>query len=252
MIDKAAQEWAAQLAAAKGAAPVVALMPRKFGAKGSTENATAIALLEKQIAASHDAAVVGGLKELLAGVYEAQDDLAKAASLKEGPTATTSVPGKEPVQEPTGPTITIGAGQLKEYARLVENNKGAEVISYLTPAALRGFSSPSDLAMGLLILGKAQLQVAKGITGKDTKALADRDEKLRQAGVSFMRVAVFCNLPDQAAEALYDAAEVCSLIGDQAAAKKAYEAIVQTYTDSESPKALEFVRKAREMLERAR
>jgi tetratricopeptide (TPR) repeat protein len=252
MIDKAAQEWVTQLVAAKGALPVVALMPRKFGAKGSAQNATAIALLEKQIAASKDAAVVSELKQLLAGVYEAQGDSAKVATVKEVPAEATSVPGQEPAQEPAGPTITVGPAQLRDCARLVENNNGAEVIGRITPAALRGFSSPSDLATGLLILGKAQLQVAKGIKGVDAKAKADRKEKLQEAGVSFMRVAVFCNSPDQAAEAMFDAGEVCTLIGDKDAAMKAYDAVMQNYRESESPKALEFVKKAQDILEKAR
>jgi hypothetical protein len=256
MIEQAAKEWMAQLVAAKGASPVFAMMPKKFGAKGSAENKAAIVLLEKQIAASKDASVVSSLKQLLSGVYEAQGDSAKAAALREADDAgqATSGPDKEPAaQESAGPTVTIGLAQLKAYEGLVQNNKGADVVGHLTPPALRSLSSPSDLAMALLILGKAQLQVAKGVTVKDDNALADRNDKLRQAGVSFMRVAVFSsNSPDQATEALFCAGEVCSLMGDQDAATRAYETIVQNYQETDSPKAMEFVKKAQAILGKAK
>jgi hypothetical protein len=252
-IDKAAQEWITELVAAKGASPVVALMPKTFGAKGSAENKAAIALLEKQIAtSSKDALVVSGLKGLLAAVYEAQGDSAKADSLRDaqaGPA--TSGPEKEPAaQEPAvGPIVSIGPAQLKIYEGLVQNGKGADVVGHLTPGALRSLSSPSDLASALMILGKAQLQVAKGIAAKDEKALAERKEKLEQAGASFMRVWVFyASSADLAPEALFNAGEVCSLLGDQDAAMQAYSAIIQGFKDSDSSKALEFVKKTQDML----
>jgi TolA-binding protein len=205
----------------------LALRPKKLPAAGSAANDKAIALLAAKAAKGEtNKAYLRSLQQLLLDLYERQGKLDQAQALAAqmaSETATQPSPGRGPAPA----TPAGGDLQLRQAGLALKKGDYAEVVG-LVEGRLAGFSA-ADLPAALYFLGRAEMELA----GKETNADIACETLLR-AGLNLMRVVA--NFPDSqyAPEALYSAGELNQRLGNRAAAKAAYEAVVKRYGQSAS------------------
>jgi len=231
MPDQAIADWLGIVDdEASGGRVAVVAPPQTFAPKGSPENARAIDLLEKRLVAKGDATFRAKVKGLLLKLYEIEgrEDKVKMLLGVAPDTAPTSGPdGNNAGQAPAdlGVSVARVSLQLAEAASRIDLGQydaAAEIIK----SKLGRFTN-KELPGALLLLGKAlQLSYEKG-GSKDA-------EKLKEAGLCFMRVAAcFDASTPQVPEALYLGAMVERAFGNEVAANKALKMLVDQHPTSQ-------------------
>ena len=228
-IDRAVTEWLALLDQTKSAKFAVALRPSKPAAKGSKANDEAITALEaKESDAGTDSAALSAIRRLLADLYQVQGnaDKAKALVAKMG-SKSTNAQAPQPGDNPHTPTGS--GGNLEELLQTAEaqvGHGGAEQALTSLKGALQQFTV-NELPKALMLMGKAQMEMAKSAKGERAKELLDA------AGLNFMRVVTFYpTITEVPAEAGYLAGKVNLELGNRAAARAAFNRVRERYSGS--------------------
>ena len=227
MPGQAVTDWLAILDEAGATAAAVALAPDAPAAKGSGENARAIALLEKRLSSKDDPAVQAGIRDLLLSLYGVEGLNDKAMLLRgsaPGPGDGTAgeKPGPAP---PVGPSVDIpvsrAPAKLQKAVNQIKLGNYAAAVADID-ASLKRFNS-TELPGALLLRGKA-LQMAYEKGGKKDRSL------LAKAGLSFMKVAAcFDASTPEAPEALYFGAMVSRQLGNEVAAGNAFRLLISRH-----------------------
>ena len=206
----------------------LALAPSEPAAKGSKANGRAIELLEaRQGKAEGD--LLAAVRRLLLKLYRHEGQTDKAGELA---AAMTGASG--PVADGEAPRLGPADAQaldaaLNAYTARLEAGETDAVLSFLAQN-LHAFTA-GQLPRALLLRGRARWQ-----RYQQTKDPA----LLRQAGLDCMRVAAYAPRAGEAPEALYLAGRINRALGNEAAARRAWDEAAQ----GEGP----FARKAREAL----
>ena len=220
-IGRAVEQWLAIVDANEASAQALALRPEKLAPKGSGENARAIELLVGKLGGVSEPSYAAAIRQLLLKVYWAEGREKQAVALAKaiGESPAVREPGRERDPRPT-PAGTLQA-QLEAAAVLIGSGRADQALPQIE-ANLKSYSHV-DLSRALLLAGRAQMQMARK---------ADKDGQRRlllKAGLNFMRVAFFFPDRDEAPEALYEAGRVNALLGNTAAARTAFQQVLERY-----------------------
>jgi len=227
MPGQAIVDWLAIVDETGASRSAIALGPNAVAAKGSSENAKAIAMLEKRIGGKEDPIFRAKVRDLLLNLYQTEGLKDKALMLS-GSAPVSETPGTSarlaaPGTGASGMNVSVGqsARQLQEAASQFKlGNYDAAVADI--EAKLNRFSS-ADLPGALLLHGKALQMSYKKAGSKDIA-------KLKRAGLSFMRAAAcFDPTTPEAPEALYYGAMVSRELGNGVAAANALRLLVNRY-----------------------
>jgi len=236
-IDRAVEVWLS-LTEGKPAEALIQMVPTQCAAKGDPANAAAIDLLKARLAepaTAGNAAYAAAVRNLLLTLLTTEGRSEEAERLATGETGTGPTDGTTP-EDAAAASEAVRREQLNAAAFLLKQGKAAEALTRLD--AMREQLGPGELPEALLLSGLARRQAAAA-------AAADKQGPiLCQAGLDFMYVVAYFPDSAQAAEALYHAAGVCAELGNETAARKAYEGVVERYGRSE------FAAKARQALAR--
>jgi tetratricopeptide (TPR) repeat protein len=211
------------------------LRPRKIAPAGNAANDKAIALLNDQIAKVKSGGYLREMRQLLVDLYERQGKLEQAqavAALLAGsarPVATRTTTGAVEANSPPAVPPKGGDPQLRLAGLSLKSNQFAEVVGMLEPR-LKSLAA-ADLPAALYYLGQAQLELAR----KETYAAARKDLLLK-AGLNLMRVLANYSDSEFAPSALFSAGAVNELLGNAAAAERAYAEVVRRFGAGEAGK----------------
>lgn len=251
-INQAVEEWLGLVEEHEGARAVLKARPTKMGKKGSKDNAKAIRLLEAKLQREKSGAFADAIKQVLLDLYRQEGRREDAARLAGG-TLAEDDDGKDD-DEPrngsdTGPVVPRGdadkvlqaasiiiAQAGDPEAKLTDAQRVAKASGALKSLQAKVKSFPmGDLAPALLWMGKAQLVIHDH--SKDAR------KELVQAGLNFMRVVTFFTASTQTPEALFLAGQVNEKLGNRNAARQAYAAIKEHFSNtkfaSKASKALD-------------
>lgn len=233
LMDRATEEWLLIVEANHASEKSLSLRPQGAGPRGSADNAKAIALLEKTLQRLPDGAgkYAAAVRELLMKLYAAEGRQEQATAMAQALAASGVAVPRGPDQPGSGPAAPPPpqTAQLDAAAFLIEQGKAGDAVPQLQ-AKLRSYAE-RDLPRALLLLGKAQVRMAQKAAAAAARAL------LEQGGLNCMRVAVFFPDAPQAAEALYLAGSANALLGNSAAAQKAFRRVIEQYGSSEFARA---------------
>lgn len=227
LIDRAVTEWLALLDQTKEAKFAISLRPTKPAAKGSKANEDAIAALEaKEKGLANDSPSASEMRGLLADLYRVQGnaDKAKDMALKMSSGKPAAGSTAQVSDNSHGPGADL-EGVLKTAKEQIDNG-GAERALAGIKGAMQQFTV-AELPKALMLMGKAQMELAKTAKG-------DKAKELRMAaGLNFMRVVTFYpTITELAAEAGYLAGKVNLEMGNRAAARAAFHRVVENYSSS--------------------
>lgn len=223
-IGQATARWAALFRKS----PVVAVLaqrPTAAAAKGSSENAEAIGLLEALLDEfKADAGLAEPLRSGLADLYTAEGETEKALALLNRITATQKAAPPAAAGAPAAgaASVSLAGAQYRRAALLMEQGKAADALAAVQEH-LRQFRE-DELAAVLLLSGKARLRLAEA-EGDPAKAR----ELLLLAGLDFMRTYSYWPGSGEAPEALVAAGDVCAALGNPKAAQLAFETVTERY-----------------------
>lgn len=224
----AVADWLAMVDEAGPITDVLLLAPNAPAAKGSSENAKAISLLEKRLSDKESPVLRAKVTELLLKLYEAEGQTAKAMMLRGSspqPGTTPTTPG---AAGPARPAMTMSVGQTPPQLRNAASEfklRNYDAAVKDIEAKLKRFTS-DDLPAALLLHGKA-LQMAYEKAGRKDASL------LKKAGLSFMRVAsCFDPSTAEAPEALYRGAIVSRQLGNEIAAANTFRFLISRHEES--------------------
>jgi hypothetical protein len=231
MPGQAIADWLGIIDDESGAGRVaIVATPVAVAPKGSPENARAIELLEERVGAKGDVVFRAKVKDLLLKLYETEglkDKELKLLGLAAGAPPASGPAGNGGERAPgtmggSVKRVSIGLEEAASLIKLGQYDAAAESIK----SKLSMFTT-SELPGALVLRGKAlQLSYEKG-GAKDV-------EKLKEAGLCFMRVAVcFDASTPQVPEALYLGAMVERALGNEVAAAKALRMLVDQHVASE-------------------
>lgn len=245
---RATQEWVNLLKEEKDAA--AAFVPAQVGKKGSPDNPKAISLLDGQRqAAQAGTPAYQALAKVLMQVYQAEGMTDKAdslaAELAGGAARTTARddkkgPGDGPGTSGTGVAARATAdgaeaelaAKIQSAVILVREGQTPEMLTKAlkTLQDVLKRCNESDLPLVLLVMGKAQILLA------EKAAAGSRKELYVAGGLNCMRV--IAHFPDaqEAAEALLLAGKANSAIGNQKAARAAFEMVQSRFKGTDAAK----------------
>lgn len=208
MFDRAIKEWLALADDMQGAAWVLAIRPTNIPAKGASANKTTIALLErKRKSGKRSKAYDRKIAEVLMELYGREGLTTEASALAD------LLRGSGGVTKPVnggggngngGSTIQPASSSLASAEAYLNDDKPLKALETIEND-LRSFRR-SQLSKALLLRGLARVRVAQGKAGKA------REEQLLQAGLDFMRVYSAFPTSAQAADALFHAGRVHTLL----------------------------------------
>jgi tetratricopeptide (TPR) repeat protein len=228
-IDRAVTEWLALLDQTKGAKFAITLRPTKLAVKGSKANDDAIAALEsKEGESGAEGPALSAIRRLLADLYQAQGnaDKAKAMAAKMGGKP---VAGQTPQTGDNPHTPAASGGSPEELLQTAESQIGhgnADQALTSLKGSLQQFTV-NELPKALMLMGKAQMEMAKTAKGEQAKELLDA------AGLNFMRVVTFYpTITEVPAEAGYLAGKVSLELGNRSAARAAFNRVRERYNGS--------------------
>lgn len=208
-IDVAVKDWLAAMDESPSPA-VVNLRPKLAGT--ITGGPAAIKALEDRLRAVKDAAYQSAIQGLLVSLYEKEGLKDKAALLAEKLSGESAPQGLAAGDMLRGLRVRLEKGEAKTV--LAELEKQLPTLS------------EADLPLAMLLAGKARLAASEGVS--DASA---RRKELLAAGLDFMRV--YANYPaaPQAAESLFLAGTIHTMLPqpNHAAAKAAFEKVIQQY-----------------------
>lgn len=234
-IDRAAREWLAIMEETKGSIDSLAIRPAKVADKGSSANTAAISALESRAASTRSEAERNAVNQLLLDLYKAEGQSDKAGKMAQ------QIAGIG--ETGTGTGAMTGGGGLggKAQAMLLLIKQGkADLVMKDIQGGINTYSA-AELPTGLYLLGTAQYAVASGAASEEIK------RKLKtEAGVNFMKVAVFYRGSREAPESLFMAGRISSELGNTAAAGQALQIVAESYPTTTWGK------QARTMLENSR
>lgn len=226
-VDRAVRIW---LEIAEGDMSVVkSLAPDRFAPEGDERNAQAIRLLEGERLKTGNKDLRVAILNLLVKLYGHEGRQGEAdkyaAILAGGGKVAKPRPGAGRVASPAQRAELKGL--LSGATALIRPDQESVALRQQATAIsgkLRQFSR-SQLAQALLLLGKAQLYLA----GAETDA-AKRKQLLAEAGLNLMRVVKFYNAyAGSASEALYLAGRANEELDNIAAARAAYNRVIERY-----------------------
>jgi len=229
MSGLAVADWLGIVDETDGSSVAVMMAPEGVAAKGSSENAKAIQLLEKRVGGKDNAVLAAKVKEMLLALYavEGLSDKAAILNASTAPTTTTPGNGRPTPPKPTASDVSIGkvSNQLQEVASQIKLGQYDAAVENIQ-SRINRFRA-RELPGALLLQGKAlRLSYDKG-GAKDRK-------KLLAAGLCFMRiVACFDASTPEASEALYLAAMVERAVGNRVAGDNALRLLISRYRTSD-------------------
>jgi len=235
-IDRAVKLWLEIADAARASPAALALRPRKLAPAGSEANRRAITLLKTKLSGVRSKPYQDAIRRLLVDLYERQGQLAQAESLQ-SKLAAAATRRAAPAAQGTEVSVRLSADAHIRLAALALKAGNYEKIPPLIRPRLKRIPV-TELPTALYLLGRAQLELA----GKKSAPAARK--MLLQAGLNLMRVAALFPSSQEAPHALLSAGRVNELLGNVAAARAAYSAVVTRYRDSPA------ARDARSNLER--
>lgn len=238
--DRAVKEWLLLLNDEKdSAAPLV---PVKAAEKGSQANQKAISLLEAarqglQAKTPAGQAVAQALMQAyrIEGQTDKSDALAAELAGAPRPVPTTGT-GAKTGDNPQAPGLTGAEGDVQRAIQAAETLVRPGQKADLLEQSLRTLQetlrrcTESDLPRALLLTGKAQILLAE-TAGEDRKRAL-----YLNGGLNCMRVVAHFPEAVEASEALLLAGKANLAINNQAAAKAAFDAVIQRYGASEAAK----------------
>ena len=234
-IDQAVTRWLAIVDKADATDQSLQLCPKNPAPGRSPQNDRAIALLEAKAKQVTSEKFLRQIQRLLVDLYELQGraDQARALAAKlvatapaTGPAATgptgerTTDPSSLPPRTPAS-----NADTLRAAAVLLDEGRYGEAAAMLRHR-LEGLSAV-ELPAGLLLLGKAQLEMAKSDPDPDKAR-----RLLLESGLNLMRVAACFPKGQEAPEALLAAGEVNERLDNTDAARAAYALLLKRYAGS--------------------
>ncbi len=236
LIARATEEWLAIADRMEGSAIALALRPAKV-AKGEQQNDKAIAILEARLPKlDKQPKYADAARQLLLDLYTAQGQSQKAAAIAgllasatAAPTpAPTAGPTPGPMQQTPRPAASEAGAQLRGLEFQVTSDP-AKALATLK-AGMESFSA-ADLPKALLLEGRAQVALEK-----QAKSAVEKRQLLVEAGLNFMRVGVFFSSSAEAPEAMYQCGVINLQLGNQPAAKLAFQKVVDNWQKSEFAK----------------
>jgi len=219
-LPEALRMWQQQ-AGRNVSANMLALMPKTLAPAGSDANAGAIDLLAAMMGDSVETDTDRAVAQLLLRLYQLEGRDAEAGEL-------IGLFGDDEDAPRVIERIEGDLTQRLDRARaMLDRTGGPERVVETLTADLNLYDTDL-LPEALLVLGYARKKLAEAGEGDDARA------SLVQAGLSFMHVATYFPRSPVAGEALYEAARVNEVLGDRLAARRAYEAVVSGYADSDA------------------
>lgn len=226
-IDEALRLWLELADGAGGDKGVLALRPRKLAPKASPANERAIGLLKAKSdqvkATAYRDAILQGLVDL----YERQGRLKEAQAIQATLAGRVGPPSGAEGNGPSSPAVAPPTGsanaQLRLAGLLLKRSQYDKVVSTVQPTLTRLTSA--DLPAALYMLGRAQLELAgQAPDEKDARKL------VLVAGLNLMRVVVFFPDGQEAPHALLLAGQANEKLGNYAAARSAYAAVIRRFS----------------------
>ncbi len=221
LIDQAVTLWLTVLTARYSSANALALVPKNLDLADDRAFDKAFDALEEQ---REETGTATDVKRV---AWLAMMDLQLAiARLKGDGSDDAQRLAKEmlAVLNALAPADIIGvSGRLEVASVFVSDPQSAAAVKEIVTGDLYEYPD-EQLPQALLLLGKAQLALAE--TGDEDKSL------LTDAGNNLMHVVVFFGESEQAAEAYFLAAGVNRQLGNDKAARGAYQMIIDEYADS--------------------
>ncbi|MBI5723518.1 MAG: tetratricopeptide repeat protein [Planctomycetes bacterium] len=209
LIGTAADDWLAMAKESHYDRTVLDMVPAKADKKGSAQNAAAIkSLAAAQKTENRD--FQRCIWTLLVTIHTAEGDGDKAA---------------EYARKLVGEQADANALPINALRALLEGNKLDECIAAVYKGLKTDKYKDADLPEVFFILAQAQL--ARHARSSDQALLVE-------AGLNFMRVAVFYPSSRQAPEALFNAGQINRKLNNKAAARAAFQKIIETYTTDEA------------------
>lgn len=242
LIDRAVADWLA-LMDSEGPPSMAGLQPTGVGKKGSETNKRAIRTLKDKLkAVQSDKAYRVAVQRLLMKVYRVEGMDAEADKIADALIGKRPNAGGNGGRTPTTATASASGLQQKidAYVSWIRPDQApaklAEAVRELE--ARRKFCNRGQLITVLLGAGKAQVFLSRS---RPAAEKAEKRKLLLAAGLNFMRVVAHFSESVSVSEALYEAAGVNRLLGNKAAAGKAYREVVDR---GEDPKFVAQAKKA--------
>ncbi len=246
-INRAVEEWMGLVEEHEASSASLAARPTNLAPKGSEDNRKAILLLEARLNKSDSVAPVyrRAMQDLLKDLHRRQGNAREAAKLIEEAEKDHLVREKQVVKARPEPSprrpITDAALKrtMSDASTLVEQGKSDTSLSagarreILAKAersldqAVERVRNAHDLPAVLLLLGRAQAAMVNVMGDSGDQ------EKLKEAGLNFMRVVVYFPKSAEAPEALFESGRVNEQLNNSAAAASCFEMFLKEYPDHE-------------------
>jgi TolA-binding protein len=236
--DKAVELWLALVDELGTHQSVMSLRPTKLAAKGSDANTRAISLLETRKAKLDGKGTLGAaVDSALLELYEVQGRSERAQELA----------GQIVASQPTGdsgsarraPAAGSPAAVMTACRSLINGGRAQQALASIEELLPKLGSS--DLPEAMYLRGQACEKLAASAQGAEARS------QLLSAGLSYMRVFAHFPASREAGEALVGAGRVNAALGNKAAARNAWRAVLNRFPDTP---AAEQARKARDSLDK--
>ena len=213
------RHWVALVSSPKATAAEAALEPAKLGAdedvrKAAEYIAERIDRIRLPAGKKAAEALLERFRRQAGGDGDERPEPSEKPAPKPGPSA------EEPAVDVEVERSSVGQlGRIEDLLRRGQAAPAAEMLDEFIPKA-----RSRELPRALFLAGVARLKLAQ--------AAADPVKRLGEAGLMFMKVAVFYPRDKNAPEALYRAAEIVQSLNDPPAANALYQRLLTRYKDS--------------------
>jgi tetratricopeptide (TPR) repeat protein len=246
-INRAVEEWMGLVEEHEASKASLAARPTNLAPKGSEDNRKAILLLEARLNKSDSVAHAyrRAMQDLLKDLYRRQGNAREAAKLieeaeKDHHARQEQAEKAKPKTSSRRPITDAALNRtMSDASTLIEQGKSDTSLSagarreILAKAersldlAVERVRNADDLPAVLLLLGRAQMAMV------DVMGDSGDHEKLKEAGLNFMRVVVYFSKSAEAPEALFEAGRVSEQFKNRVAAANCFEMFLKEYPDHE-------------------
>lgn len=231
LIDKAVKAWLTRVDQAKASEASLADVPTGVGEKGSSANRLAIGSLQfRATRLSRDPeknkAFLATVYTLLAKIQTANGDVSGASLTKAKRKAlgVEAVPippvGPKPVKSTKPPPGRVRFSSLKYLAKAFAAGKDPGQIAKKIEENLKAYEKREQLPAALLLLGQCQMKVGG-------------EAMLKKAGLNFILIFKLFEGEPEGSHALYLASEVNRALGQDQAARRALEMLIDRFGEFE-------------------
>ncbi len=233
LIDRAVTDWLWLVEQFDGTPEAFKLRPVNIAPKGSQANLAAMKSLEAAIAAkpAADAAYKQSLNGLLLSLYKREGRKADAARAAGNIVKTRQLPGETKAAKSQ-------SDKLNAMEFLIGQGQAQQVLTAVRGKLLRDAYPRALVPKALLVLARAQMQLAANSTG------TSRRKYLLAGGLDLMRLVAYYPASVYVGEALLEAGRVNQAMGNNWAASNAYRAAIKRNPDSPAAAAARAALKA--------